>query len=199
MLFHPRNVVCTSTLPFSVVCVQWPVWLFLLCISLILYVPDMLLKYCKSDFEIVPVDPIITGIAFDFTLHIHWLSIMRSLYFKIFSAYFLIKLLSPQFVTSIKCIFLFYYHRLTSSLLLRTVLSVHTCRFHNLVNGHTNVCCLIWLQFPFFFFFYCHYYYYYCSVCTFSKLQKATITFVLSVHMQQFSSHCTDFHEIWEF
>jgi hypothetical protein len=135
----------------------------------------------------VPVAPIITGITFDFTFHIHWLSIMRSLYLKIFSAYFLIKFLSPQFATSITVhIPILSSQIMTSSLLLRTVLSVHTCRINNVVNGHTNVRCLIWMQFPFCCYCCNHYYYYYsyCSVCTFSKLQKATITFVLSVHMQ---------------
>jgi len=39
------------------------------CISLILCFPSMLLRYCLSDFEMVPVTPIITGITFAFTFH----------------------------------------------------------------------------------------------------------------------------------
>jgi len=31
----------------------------------------------------------------------------------------------------------------------------------------------------------------------FAKLQKASISCVPSVRMEQLSSHCTDFHEIW--
>ena len=47
--------------------------------------PGMLLTYFLNDFEIVPVAPIITGIAFVFTFHMRCISIVRSLYFRIFS------------------------------------------------------------------------------------------------------------------
>ena len=46
--------------------------------------PGMLLTYFLNDFEIVPVAPIITGIAFVFTFHMCCISIVRSLYFRIF-------------------------------------------------------------------------------------------------------------------
>ena len=39
-----------------------------------------------QDFETVPVAPIITGITFVFTFHMRCISIVRSLYFRIFSA-----------------------------------------------------------------------------------------------------------------
>jgi hypothetical protein len=42
----------------------------------------MFLRYCLSDFEMVPVAPIITGITVAFTIHIHWISITSSLYYK---------------------------------------------------------------------------------------------------------------------
>jgi hypothetical protein len=48
----------------------------------------MLLTYFLNDFETVPVAPIITGIAFVFTFHMRFISIVRSLYFIIFSAFF---------------------------------------------------------------------------------------------------------------
>jgi hypothetical protein len=48
----------------------------------------MLLRYCLSDFEMVPVAPIITDITLAFTFHIRWIFITWSLYFKIFSAYY---------------------------------------------------------------------------------------------------------------
>ena len=32
---------------------------------------------------------------------------------------------------------------------------------------------------------------------TFTKLWKATVSFVMSVHMEQLSFHWTDFHDIW--
>jgi len=146
------------------------------CISLISCFPGMLLGYCRSDTERVPVAPIITGITLDFTVHIHWLSITRSLYLTTFSAYFSITFLSPEFATSIKMHIPILLSRIMKSVLLSgIVLSVHTCRFHSVVNGHTNVRCLIWLQFPFCCGYY-YYYYYYYSVCTFTKLRKPTIT-----------------------
>jgi hypothetical protein len=52
--------------------------------------PGMLPRYFLNDFEMVPVTPIITGITFVFTLHKRCISIVRSLRFRKFSAYFLI-------------------------------------------------------------------------------------------------------------
>jgi len=57
---------------------------FVLCISLISCSPSVLLRFSVSDFEMFPVTPIVTGITFAFTFHMHWISIMRSLYFKNF-------------------------------------------------------------------------------------------------------------------
>ena len=58
------------------------------CSSLTSWFPGMLLTYFVNVFEIVPVAPIITGITFVFTFHMRCISIVRSLYFKIFSASF---------------------------------------------------------------------------------------------------------------
>ena len=63
------------------------------CSSLTSCFPGMLLTYFFNDFEIVPVAPIITGITFVFTFHTRCISIVRSLYFRIFSACFLITFL----------------------------------------------------------------------------------------------------------
>ena len=63
--------------------------------------PGMLLTFFLNDFEIVPVVPIITGITFVFTFHMRCISIVRSLYFRIFSASSLITFLSPEIATSI--------------------------------------------------------------------------------------------------
>ena len=52
--------------------------------------PGMLLTYFLNDFEIVPVAPNITGITFVFTFHMRCISIVRSLYLKIFLVSFLI-------------------------------------------------------------------------------------------------------------
>jgi hypothetical protein len=46
----------------------------------------MLLTYFLNDIEIVPVAPIITGITLVFTFHVLCISVVRPLYFKIFSA-----------------------------------------------------------------------------------------------------------------
>jgi hypothetical protein len=48
----------------------------------------MLRMYFLNDFEMVSVSPIITGMTLVFTFHMRCISIVRSLYFKIFSASF---------------------------------------------------------------------------------------------------------------
>jgi hypothetical protein len=88
----------------------------------------MLLTYFPNDFEIVPVVPIITGITFVFTFHMRCISIVRSLYFRIFSAYFLITSLSPEIATSINIHVPFSLLRIImSGLSLGIFLSVCTC------------------------------------------------------------------------
>jgi len=71
-----------------------------LCSSFTSCFPGMLLTYFLNYFEIVPVAPIITGITFVFTFHMRCISIVRSLYFRIFSASFLMTFLSPEIATS---------------------------------------------------------------------------------------------------
>ena len=88
--------------------------------------PGMLLMYFLNDFEIVPVAPIITGINFVFTFHMHCVSIVRSLYFRVFSASFLITFLSPEIATSINTHVPFSLSWIMSGLLLGIVLSVRT-------------------------------------------------------------------------
>ena len=66
---------------------QCPIWLF----SVVPRLHGFLVKsitYFLNDFEIVPVAPIVTGITFIFTFHVHCISIVRSLYFRNFSAFF---------------------------------------------------------------------------------------------------------------
>ena len=95
--------------------------------------PVMLLMYFLNDFEIVPVAPIITGITFVLTFHMRRISIVRSLYFRIFSASFLITFLSPETAASVNINFPFSLSRIIiSGLLLRIALSVCTW-FHNMV------------------------------------------------------------------
>ena len=78
------------------------------CSLLTSWFPGMLLTYFLKDSEIVPVAPIITGVTFVFTCHMRWISIVKSLYFRIFSAYFLITFLSPEIVKSLLLLLLFY-------------------------------------------------------------------------------------------
>jgi len=54
------------------------------CSPLNSWFPAMLLTYFLNDFEMVQVSPIITGITFVFTFHMRCISIVRSLYFRIF-------------------------------------------------------------------------------------------------------------------
>ena len=104
------------------------------CSSRTSWLPGMLPTYFLNDFEMVPVAPLITCISVVFTFHIRWISIIRSLYFKIFSASFLITLLSPEMATSISMHVFFSLSRLIiSGLWLGKVLSVRTCWFHNMV------------------------------------------------------------------
>ena len=74
--------------------------------------PGMLLMYFLNDFEIVTVAPIITGIAFVFTFNMRCIHIVRSLYFRIFSASFLITFLSPEIASLLTYMFSFHYHGL---------------------------------------------------------------------------------------
>jgi hypothetical protein len=122
----------------------------------------VLLRYFPSDCEMVPVAPVITGIAFAFTFHMRRISFIRSFYLKIFSASILITYvcLSAKIATSINIhvLFFFFFSKsriMISGLLLGIVLFVCSCWFHNVFNylydlfrliliyGHISVHCLI--------------------------------------------------------
>ena len=83
--------------------------------------PGTLLTYFLNNFQIVSVDPI-TRITFSFTFHKRCISIVRSLYFRIFSASFLITFLSPETATSINIHVPISLSRIMSGLLLGIVL-----------------------------------------------------------------------------
>ena len=101
MLRRPWNMLCTFTSALSVVRVQCLIWLFFFCVSLISCFLSALFRYCLGDFEMFPVAHIMTGITFALTIHMRWISVVRFLYFKIFSASFLITFLSPGIATYI--------------------------------------------------------------------------------------------------
>jgi len=104
------------------------------CSSLTSWFPGMLLTYFLNEFEMFPVAPIITEITFVFTFYMRCISIVRSLYFRIFSASFLITFLSPEIASSINIHVLFSLSRIIMfGLLLGMVLSVWTCWFHSMV------------------------------------------------------------------
>ena len=74
-VISPGNMFCTFTLVLSAVCVQCPAWQ-LFCSRLFSSFPGVLLRYCLSDCEMVPVAPIIIGITFAFTLHMRWIYVI---------------------------------------------------------------------------------------------------------------------------
>ena len=74
--------------------------------------PGMLLMYFLNDFEIVPLAPIITGITFVFTFHMHCISIVRSSYFRIFSASFQSHFCLLRLQRLLTYMFPFHYHGL---------------------------------------------------------------------------------------
>jgi hypothetical protein len=65
-----------------------------LCSSLMSCFPGMLFRYVLNDFEMVPIAPIMTGITFDFTFYMCCISIVRPLYFKIFSGALLLQFMN---------------------------------------------------------------------------------------------------------
>ena len=116
------------------------------CSSLISCFPGVLLRYRANDFEVVSVNPIITGITFAFAFHMRCISIMSYSYIKFFSACFLITFLPPgiaEFINMhVTCLLPW---TLISGVLSRKVLSVCTCLFQNMVNliswpFYTNFC-----------------------------------------------------------
>ena len=78
------------------------------CSSFISCFPGMLLRYFLNDSETVPVASIITGIAFVFTFYMRCISIVGSLYFRIFLVYFCLL----KFQHLLAYMFLFHCHGL---------------------------------------------------------------------------------------
>ena len=123
MLFRTWNMFCTLTLVLSAVSVQREICFFFL--KFLEFVcSTYVARIYLSDFEMVPVSPIITDITFAFTFHMHRISILRSLFFTIFSAALLTPFLSTEIATSINIYFHFSSSRVRSGLLLGTVLLV---------------------------------------------------------------------------
>ena len=100
---------CAFTSALPAVCVQCPIWLFF-CSSLISRFPGVLLRYCVGYFAMVPVGPVITGITCAVTCHMCWISIVKSLCFRIISASFLITFLPQGNASQLTCITNFCYN-----------------------------------------------------------------------------------------
>jgi hypothetical protein len=106
------------------------------CSSLISPLPSMLFGYCLSDFALVPVAPVVSGITFGFYFHLRYFSIVRCLYFLEFS-----RLLSwSQFSPEYTCFYTKISWIMTSGLLTGVVLSVCAFWFHNIVTFMTCFC-----------------------------------------------------------
>ena len=90
--FHMSNVMYFDISTLGSMCAVTNMAVFLS--SLIPCFPGMVPRYCLKDFEMVTVAPVITGITFVFTFHMRWISTVRFLYFRLFSASFLITFLS---------------------------------------------------------------------------------------------------------
>ena len=82
------NLLCFYISTFRSMCAVSNMAVF--CSFLTTCFPVMLLTYVLNDFKIVLVAPVITGTTFVFTFRMRCMSIVRSLYFRIFSVSFLI-------------------------------------------------------------------------------------------------------------
>jgi len=104
------------------------------CSSFMSCSPGMLLRYCVSGFEMVPVAPGITGITFVFKLRMRGTSNVTFVYFSIFFTSFSITFMSLEIATLINTLVPFSLSRIMlSGLLLVMVPSVCTCWFHSMV------------------------------------------------------------------
>jgi hypothetical protein len=104
------------------------------CIFLTSCFPGILLRYLMNDREMVSLVPVITGITFVFTFHIHCICVVRSLYFKILSS-FLFMFIPPEISVFTSRHVRFSLPRImVTSLLLETVLSVCTSSFYNMAS-----------------------------------------------------------------
>jgi hypothetical protein len=131
--------------------------------------PGMLFRYFLNAFEMVPFAPIITGITLVFTFHLSCISIVRALYFRIFSAAVLTTFLSPTIVACVNVRFHFSLSGIImSGLLLQMFLSVFTCWFRNVAtlfswfvsaDFDAYACQCLYCYYDYY---NCDYYYYYC-------------------------------------
>jgi len=119
--------VCTFSWVLSEVCVQGPIWPFFVMpwfhASLVRH--WVIMRWFQS--------PKLLLVSFWF--HMHWISILWSLYFRIFSASFLITILSPEIAASIY-MFLLHFHGFDVQVIVRLwLLSPH------------NLFWLVWLRY----------------------------------------------------
>jgi len=132
MLFPPLNVLHCYSSTSSSMCAVHNMAVF--CSSFISCFPGMLIGYFLSDFQMVPAVPVVTGITCAFTFYMRCIPIVRSSYFRIFSAPFLIIFLSPDSATSVDmhvpCLL---PQNMNSGSLLCMILLVCNCWFRNII------------------------------------------------------------------
>jgi len=161
MLLRPANTTYVFYFYICTVCsVQFTVpnisvFVYFINFDLLTYVTQVLSEwFCK-----VFVAHIIIGVTFASTFHMFWISSMRSLYFKILSAYFLIIFLSPNNATSINIhVPLLFSPIMFSSLFFGVDLPVRTSLFHNMAT------LTLWLVSTI------HTFSYYCLLCNFNPI-----------------------------
>jgi hypothetical protein len=96
-----------------------------------------------SPLVTIPAAPMITGMTKHFMFHIHWISLLKFLYFNLFSDSFCITFLSDGIATSLsKQTLYFLFLIIMLGLFARTSLSVFTPWFHSTVissSWHTGL------------------------------------------------------------
>ena len=127
----PYCMFCTFTLILPV-CMQSPASPTVFRISLIFCFHGISLRHFLNDFEMVPIVLVITRITSTFTFHMHCMSIVKLLHFRIFSVACFITFPSPKVAASINIHFPYSLSQIMmSGLLLGMVLSV--CTFDSII------------------------------------------------------------------
>jgi hypothetical protein len=123
--FRPWNRFCSFTLALSAVCVQCPIWLFFFWQFLNFVLSRYVAQLLSEWFWNASSRPCYYRYHFCFHIPHALNSILRSLYFKIFSAFFLITFLSPE-------IYYYYYYN-TFHHLLAEYSQIYTWHTHSIL------------------------------------------------------------------
>jgi len=94
-----------------------------LCVSLISCFPDLLLRFCLSDFEMVSLGTLVTVIIIALTFHMRLISILRSLFFSLLSFF-----LDHIYILRLFLLFLLLLLLLLLLLIIIIIIQVQTLR-----------------------------------------------------------------------